>query len=120
MQVLLKSMRAARSKPVTADLQSPASSATGGKAKNVCEVQGTLWKSARLSCHTVGSCCTQYAYPDHIKTAQLTPEIAPNGGFTDARDYRGRFPDGRIGSNPALATPEDGEVLAKACGERSR
>ena len=56
---------------------------------------------------------TQYAYPDHIKTAPLTPEIAPNGGFTDARDYRGRFPDGRIGSNPALATPEDGEVLAK-------
>jgi len=56
---------------------------------------------------------TQYAFPDHIKTATLSPEIAPNGGFTDARDYRGRFPDGRIGSNPGLATPEDGEVLAK-------
>ncbi len=56
---------------------------------------------------------TQYAYPDHIKTAPLSPEIAPNGGFTDARDYRNRFPDGRIGSNPGLATPEDGEVLAK-------
>ena len=56
---------------------------------------------------------TQFAYPYHIKTAPLSPEIAPNGGFTDARDYRGRFPDGRIGSNPGLATPEDGEVLAK-------
>ena len=56
---------------------------------------------------------TQFAYPDHIKSAVLSPEIAPNGGFTDAKDYRGRFPDGRIGSNPGLATPEDGEVLAK-------
>ncbi len=56
---------------------------------------------------------TQYAYPDHIKTATLSPEIAPNGGFTDAKDYRSRYPDGRIGSNPGLATPEDGEVLAK-------
>lgn len=56
---------------------------------------------------------TQFAYPDHIKTAPLTPEIAPNGGFTDARDYRSRFPDGRIGSNPGLATPEDGGVIAK-------
>jgi len=56
---------------------------------------------------------TQYAYPDHIKIATLSPEIAPNGGFTDARDYRGRFPDGRIGSNPGLATPEDGETLAR-------
>ncbi len=56
---------------------------------------------------------TQFAYPDHIKTAPLSPEIAPSGGYTDARDYRARFPDGRIGSNPALATPEDGELLAK-------
>ena len=29
---------------------------------------------------------TQFAYPDHIKTAPLSPEIAPNGGFTDAKD----------------------------------
>ncbi|MEM1436931.1 MAG: creatininase family protein [Pseudomonadota bacterium] len=55
---------------------------------------------------------TQYAYPEHIKAAPLEPEIAPNGGFTDAKDYRRCFPDGRIGSNPALATPADGELLA--------
>ena len=60
---------------------------------------------------------TQFAYPDHIKTVALSPEIAPNGGFTDAKDYRGRFPDGRIGSNPGLATPEDGEVLARLAAE---
>lgn len=56
---------------------------------------------------------TQYAYPEHIKAAPLSPEIAPMGGFTDARDYRNSFPDGRMGSNPGLATPEHGEVLAK-------
>ncbi|MEO0423468.1 MAG: creatininase family protein [Pseudomonadota bacterium] len=56
---------------------------------------------------------TQFAYPEHIKRAPLSPEIAPNGEFTDAEDYRRLFPDGRIGSNPGLATPQDGEVLAK-------
>lgn len=56
---------------------------------------------------------TQYAYPDHIKTAPLSPEIAPSGTFTDARDYRARFPDGRIGSDPGLATPEDGRLIAE-------
>lgn len=61
---------------------------------------------------------TQFAYPDHIKDVPLSPEIAPNGGFTDAKDYRGRFPDGRIGSNPGLATPEAGKLLAElAAGE---
>lgn len=56
---------------------------------------------------------TQYAYPEHIKTAALSPEIAPNGGFSDASDYRAKFPDGRIGSNPGLATPEHGKILAE-------
>ncbi len=56
---------------------------------------------------------TQYAYPDHIKRAELSPEIAPNGSFTDAKDYRRRYPDGRIGSNPKLATPEHGKLLAE-------
>jgi creatinine amidohydrolase/Fe(II)-dependent formamide hydrolase-like protein len=60
---------------------------------------------------------TQYAYPDHIKTAPLSPEIAPGGGFTDASYYRSRFPDGRIGSNPGLATPADGKVIAELAAQ---
>jgi creatinine amidohydrolase len=52
---------------------------------------------------------TQYAFPDHIKTARLEPKVAPRGGFHDADDYRRRFPDGRIGSDPGLATPEHGK-----------
>ena len=57
---------------------------------------------------------TQFAYPDAIKSAILDPQVAPRGDFADAADYRGKFPDGRIGSNPALATPEAGQRLYEA------
>jgi creatinine amidohydrolase len=57
---------------------------------------------------------TQFAFPNHIKSApDMSPDIAPNGRFTDAVDYRRNFPDGRMGSNPALATPEHGEKLVE-------
>jgi creatinine amidohydrolase len=42
---------------------------------------------------------------------RLDPEIAPSGDFTDAADYRRKFPDGRIGSNPGLATIEAGSQI---------
>ena len=54
---------------------------------------------------------TQYAYPHSIKTATMDPPIAPTGPIYDAADYRRRFPDGRIGSNPSLANPDAGEKL---------
>jgi creatinine amidohydrolase len=54
---------------------------------------------------------TQYAFPDSIKSATLEPKVAPRGSFHDADDYRRKFPDGRIGSNPGLATPEAGKRL---------
>ena len=57
---------------------------------------------------------TQFAYPDAIKSAVLDPPVAPRGDFADAADYRRKFPDGRIGSNPALATPEAGRRLCEA------
>jgi creatinine amidohydrolase len=52
---------------------------------------------------------TQYALPDTIKEATLEPPRAPSGRFHGPADYRRRFPDGRIGSNPGLATPEKGK-----------
>jgi len=58
---------------------------------------------------------TFYAYPDEVKSTTMSPTIAPNGTIRDADDYRSQFPDGRIGSNPALATVEAGEQLFKAC-----
>jgi creatinine amidohydrolase len=52
---------------------------------------------------------TQFAYPDTIKHVTLDPPRAPSGRFHGPADYRRRFPDGRIGSNPGLATPEIGK-----------
>jgi creatinine amidohydrolase len=57
---------------------------------------------------------TQHVYPDAIKHARLDPPVAPKGEFADAEDYRRTFPDGRIGSNPGLATPEAGKRFLDA------
>ena len=54
---------------------------------------------------------TQWAYPDHIKSANYAPQIAPTGPIREALDFRARYPDGRMGSDPALATPEKGGEL---------
>lgn len=55
---------------------------------------------------------TRFALPEVVKEATMEPALAPSSeGFTDATDFRGRYPDGRIGSDPSLATPEAGERL---------
>lgn len=51
---------------------------------------------------------TQYVYPDAIKRAALSSEVASGHPIYGAVDFRRRYPDGRMGSNPALATPEHG------------
>ncbi|NEO87383.1 MAG: creatininase family protein [Spirulina sp. SIO3F2] len=51
---------------------------------------------------------TQYAYPEHIKTAPLDPKVNRGHPIYGAIDFRRNYPDGRMGSNPALATPEHG------------
>lgn len=63
---------------------------------------------------------TYYAYPEvaeRVKDVPLDPKIAPSGAFTDAEDYRRKFPDGRIGSDPTLATIEDGKTLVEAAAK---
>ncbi|MGB3199630.1 MAG: creatininase family protein [Nodosilinea sp.] len=58
---------------------------------------------------------TQYAYPDFIKQATLEPQVAPRcHAIYSPTDFRQHYPDGRMGSNPALATPEHGQQLYEA------
>jgi creatinine amidohydrolase len=57
---------------------------------------------------------TYFAYPEAQKQVAMTPKIAPVGPIYDAEDYRRRFPDGRIGSDPSQATPEAGAKIVAA------
>jgi creatinine amidohydrolase len=52
---------------------------------------------------------TQYVYPEAIKTAPLSETVSKDHKIYGAIDFRRRYPDGRMGSNPALATPEHGK-----------
>ncbi|MGO4303739.1 creatininase family protein [Cupriavidus sp. RAF12] len=60
---------------------------------------------------------TQWAFPDAIKSADYAPRIAPTGPIRDALDFRARYPDGRIGSDPGLATPEKGRALVELAAQ---
>ena len=88
------------------------------KLKNWWEADGVMRLSRELFGDADGShatcgevSLTQYAYPDSRKEAEMDPPIGPVGPIYDARDYRERFPDGRIGSNPSLANPDAGKAL---------
>lgn len=53
---------------------------------------------------------TQFVYPDAVKSAVLSPPVAPKGrSIYNAADFRAFYADGRMGSNPNLATPEHGK-----------
>jgi creatinine amidohydrolase len=101
-------------------MATPAMDSLGVRCKlvNWWEAEGVMALSKELFGEADGShatcgevSLTQFVYPHSIKTAEMDPPIAPTGPFYDAADYRRRFPDGRIGSNPSLANPEAGEKL---------
>ena len=60
---------------------------------------------------------TQFVYPEAIKQAELMPDPPRGHRIYGAVDFRRKYPDGRMGSNPALATPEHGERFYKLAVE---
>lgn len=52
---------------------------------------------------------TQYIYPDSIKDAPLSSTVPSGHPIYSAIDFRKNYPDGRMGSNPSLATPDHGK-----------
>jgi creatinine amidohydrolase len=52
---------------------------------------------------------TQFVYPEAIKTAPLSKAVGQGHSIYGAVDFRQRYPDGRMGSDPSLATPEHGQ-----------
>ncbi len=91
------------------------------KLQNWYEAPGVKKLSKELYGASEGSHATpsevaliQFAFPEAIKKANMSPKIAPRGPIRDALDYRSRFPDGRIGSDPSLATPKAGKRLYEA------
>jgi creatinine amidohydrolase len=62
---------------------------------------------------------TWFLHPEAAKAMTPDPPIAPHGSFADAHDFRRNFPDGRIGSNPGLASAAAGRrILATAVDPR--
>jgi len=54
------------------------------------------------------------AYPDHLKFADLNPEVPPSAHVFGPADFRHRYPEGRMGSHPELASVEAGERIIEA------
>lgn len=54
------------------------------------------------------------AYPGHVKTAELNPDVTPTSRLFGPADFRHRYPDGRMSSHPQLASVEAGEKIIEA------
>lgn len=54
------------------------------------------------------------AYPDHLKTADMAAVAPPSTHVFGPADFRRRYPEGRMGSYPALASVEAGQRIVDA------
>jgi creatinine amidohydrolase len=90
------------------------------KLRNWWDLRGVMPLATRLfptghGSHATPSeiAITQWAYPDSIKSANYAPQVAPTGPIREAADFRARYPDGRMGSDPGQATPDKGRQLVE-------
>ncbi len=80
----------------------------------ITQLAGQLYHGAEGHHATVSEVAlSYYAHPEAVKDVSMSPEVAasipPGGNIYDAADFRMKFPDGRIGSSPQLASIEHGE-----------
>ncbi|WP_269622310.1 creatininase family protein [Prochlorococcus marinus] len=54
---------------------------------------------------------TLYLHPDLIQKQCKLPPPAKSGPIYDSQDFKRRYPDGRMGSDPYLAKPEHGKMF---------
>mgnify|MGYP001817114766 FL=1 len=54
------------------------------------------------------------AYPDHLKSAEMADEPPPTTRIFGPADFRRRYPEGRLGSHPNLASVEAGQRIVEA------
>lgn len=54
------------------------------------------------------------AYPDQLKSAELDSEVPRSGRLFGPADFRRRYPEGRMGSHPELASVEAGDRIIEA------
>ena len=94
------------------------------KLRNWWDLPGVLRLCSRLFPEGHGShatpseiAVTQYAYPDAVKAANYAPRIAASGPIREALDFRRRYPDGRMGSDPAQASPEKGAEIVETASK---
>jgi creatinine amidohydrolase len=55
--------------------------------------------------------------PIDPKSAELDSEVAPTTRLFGAADFRDRYPEGRMGSHPQLASVEAGQKIVDAVAE---
>lgn len=108
----------AESYTVLADLSIPGADQVQCQVANWYMCRPVYEKAKALYGHQEGShatpsevALTQYLYPEAIKQAPLSAEVASGFPIYGPAEFRRRYPDGRMGSNPALATPEHGQIL---------
>ncbi|MCG6657573.1 creatininase family protein [Halomonas campisalis] len=80
------------------------------------ELAGSLYGQAEGSHATASEVSLSwFARPEAVKRVAMSPRIAPSGtALCDAETFRRRFPDGRMGSDPSLASVEHGARFLEA------
>ena len=60
---------------------------------------------------------TMHLEPSLVSKQRSLPDAAPAGPIYDYKDFRRRYPDGRMGSNPFLAKASHGEIFLEKAAE---